>query len=442
MLRSERRVVITGLGLVSPIGIGPDAFWTGLAESRGAVDHIKAFTVEGLTSDAGGEIANFDPRQFAIPKIKKALVKSLKYMARDIQLAVAAAQMAVADAGLADGGVDPTRIGVDLGAGIISSELDELTPAVHTAFLNGKFDYQAYGREGIPLIQPIWLLKYLPNMLACHISILLDCQGPSNTITQSESASNVAIGEAARIIGRGRADVMIAGGADSKIHPLSLVRMGLLGQMTRWQGEPRHACRPFDRARDGWVPGEGAGILILEERSHALARGARIYGEVLGYASACDAAPSGGLDPLGSGTEMALRGALRDAELVPAEIGHVNAHGLATVVSDLAEARALARVFGPHRVPVTGLKGFMGNLASGCGAVELIGSLLGARQGSIPPTLNCDDPDPECEIDVVRSGPRSMSNPIFAKTNLTNRGQASALIVKAETAVAASPRSA
>jgi 3-oxoacyl-[acyl-carrier-protein] synthase II len=438
MLRSERRVVITGLGLVSPIGIGTEAFWSALAESRGGIDHIKAFAIEGLPSNVGGEILNFDARQYAIPKLRKAMSKSLKYMARDIQLAVAAAQMAVADAGLADGGVDPTRIGVDLGAGLISSELDELAPAVHTAFgSNGRFDYQAYGREGIPLIQPIWLLKYLPNMLACHISILLNCQGPSNTITQSESASNVAIGEAARIIGRGKADVMIAGGADSKIHPLSLVRMSLLDQMTAWQGDPRGACRPFDRNRDGWVPGEGAGILILEERQHALARGARIYGEILGFGSACDATPTGGLDPAGIGTEIAVRAALRDAGLEPAEIGHVNAHGAATIASDLAEARALARVFGARQVPVTALKGFFGNLVSGCGAVELVGSLLGARLGAIPPTLNCDDPDPGCHLDFVRGAPRPTNNPLFVNTNLTNRGQASALVVRAETATAA-----
>src|SRR5439155_16705367 len=151
-----------------------------------------------------------------------------------------------------EGGVDPTRIGVDLGAGLMSSELDELAPAIGVASAaTGEFDYRAWGREGIELIPPIWLLKYLPNMLACHISILIDCQGPSNTITEADASSNLAIAEAARIIGRGRADVMIAGGADSKIHPLSLVRMGLLENMSAWKGEPSQACRPFDRRRDG-----------------------------------------------------------------------------------------------------------------------------------------------------------------------------------------------
>jgi 3-oxoacyl-[acyl-carrier-protein] synthase II len=334
MLPPERRVVITGLGLFSPLGVGPAATWSALAEGRSGTDQIRAFAVGDLPTDVGGEVKDFDdktwPKLYALPKHLKALRKSLKYMARDIQLAVAAAEQAVLDAGLADGGVEPTRIGVDLGAGLISTELDELAEAINVASEpTGQFDYTVYGREGVPKIEPIWLLKYLPNMLACHISILGDCQGPSNTITEAEAASNVAIGEACRIIARGRADVMISGGADSKIHPLSIIRMSLLEQLSHWRGDPARACRPFDRARDGWVPGEGAGILILEEREHALARGARVYGEVLGFGSGCDAHPGGGLDPDGAGTEIAIRAALRDAGLKPSDVGHLNAHGAA-----------------------------------------------------------------------------------------------------------------
>lgn len=430
MLRTERRVVITGLGLISPLGSGPDATWTALAEGRGGVGAIRAFPVDGLPTTAAAEVRDFDARSYAQPKYRKTLTKSLKYMARDIQLAVAAALTAVADAGLVDGGVDPTRLGVDLGAGLISSELDELAPAIATASKAGPFDFRVYGREGIPMITPIWLLKYLPNMLACHISILVDCQGPSNSITEAEAASCLAISEAARIIARGRADVMISGGADSKIHPLSLVRMSLLEQMSSWRGDPAKACKPFDVHRDGTVPGEGAGILILEEREHALARGARIYGELLGFGSGCDAQPEGGLDPEGSGTEVALRAALRDAGLKPAEVGHVNAHGLGTPVSDLAEARALNRVFGPAGVPVTALKGHLGNIVSGCGAVELISSLVGVNRGLVPPVLNCDEPDPECNLDLVRGAPRATDNPTFVKCNLTRHGQAAALVVR------------
>ena len=267
-------------------------------------------------------------------------------------------------------------------------------------------------------------------MLACHISILMDCQGPSNSITEAEAASNVAIGEATRIIASGRADVMITGGADSKIHPLSLIRMSLLGQMSRWEGPASQACRPFDLKRDGWVAGEGSGILVLEEYEHAKARGAKIYGEILGFGSGCDASPKGGIDPEGSGTEIAIRAAIRDSGLLPSEIGHVNAHGAATVEMDLAEARAISRVFGEEGVPVTALKGYFGNIASGCGAVELIASLLGVNHGLIPATVNCDDLDPACTLDVVRGEPRPVTNRTFLNTNLTRHGQAAALVIR------------
>jgi 3-oxoacyl-[acyl-carrier-protein] synthase II len=431
MLGSERRVAITGLGLVTPLGHTPDSVWACLAEGRGMVRPLESFKVAGLPSNAGAEIRDFDLKKYSLPKFWNALRKTKKYLARDIQLAVSAAQHAVLDARLMDGGVDPTRVGIDLGAGLISSELDELAPAIGQAFASGKsFDFQAWGRESIEMIEPIWLLKYLPNMLACHISIMIDCQGPSNTITEADASSNLAIAEAARIIARGRADVMITGGADSKIHPLSLVRMTLFETMSRWPGDPGGACRPFDRLRDGWVPGEGAGIVILEEWGHAPRRGARRRGAGRGGGSGCDAMPAGGLDPDGGGTEIAILAALEEAGIAPGAVGHVNAHGAAMRVSDLAEARAFERIFGSSGVPVTALKGFMGNLASGCGAVDLIASLIGVNRGKIPPTLNCDELDPEMNLDIVVKAPRSTDNPIFVSTNLTPNGQAAAVVVR------------
>jgi 3-oxoacyl-[acyl-carrier-protein] synthase II len=431
MLGSERRVAITGLGLVTPLGHSPDSIWASVAEGRGMVRPLEAFRIAGLPNEAGAEIRDFDLKKYSLPRYWNALRKTKKYLARDIQLAVAAAQLAVVDAGLADGGVDPTRIGIDLGAGLISSELDELAPAIGQAYGTGKsFDFQVWGRESIEMIEPIWLLKYLPNMLACHISILIDCQGPSNTITEADASSNLAIAEAARIISRGRADVMITGGADSKIHPLSLVRMALFETMSRWKGDPSQSCRPFDKRRDGWVPGEGAGIVILEEWGHAQKRGARILGEVLGGGSGCDAMPGGGLDPDGGGTEVAITAALEEAGLAPGGVGHVNAHGSAGRVSDLAEARAFQRIFGPGGVPVTALKGYMGNLASGCGAVDMMVSLIGVNRGKVPQILNCEELDPEMELDVVQNAPRESENSIFVTTNLTPNGQAAALVIR------------
>lgn len=439
MADTDRRVVITGLGLLTPLGIGPDALASGLLEGRTGVGRIRAFEVDGVPCGAAAEVPSFDIRSLAQPKHRKAITKNSKYMARDIQLAVAGAELAMADAGLADGGVEPTRIGLDLGAGLISSDLDELAPAVNVAMREGgTFDFELYGKEGLPTIPPIWLLKYLPNMLACHISIFWDCQGPSNSITEADSASSVALGEARRILERNRADVMISGGADSKIHPLSLVRMALFEQASRWEGDPSGACRPFDRHRSGGVPGEGAGIVILERAAHAEARGARVYGELIGFGSGCDATPGGGIDPEGRGVEVAVRAALRDAGLEPSDVGHVNAHGAATVLSDQAEARAYARIFGPRGVPVTALKGALGNTASGSGAIEMVASLLCAARGQIPPARNCDEPDPALELDVVSGAPRATDNPIFVKTTLTRHGQAAALVVRAHREAAGS----
>jgi len=430
MRNAERRVVISGVGLVCPVGIGADAAWQALAEGRSGVRKVEAFAIDGLPTDVGAEVLGFDPRSLAIPSHVKPLRKNLKYMARDIQLAVATAELAFTDAGLSPGSFDPTRIGLDLGAGLISTELNELARGFNRSYTaDDVFDYGKFGSIGIPEIEPIWLLKYLPNMLACHISILWDCQGPSNSITQGDVASLVAIAEAVRIIASGRADMMVTGGADSKIHPLSMVRMAMMHQMSSWKGEPSKAVKPFDRHRDGWVAGEGAGILIIEEREHALKRGARIYGEILGCGSGCDAHPGGGISPDGIGTEIAHRAALQDAGLEPHEIGHVNAHGSATVASDASEAAGLGRVYG-NKVPVTALKGFFGNSVSGCGAIELIASLLGMNRGLIPHTINCDDP--EFDLDIVRDRPRPSSNPIFATGNLTRYGQTAAMIVRGE----------
>jgi 3-oxoacyl-[acyl-carrier-protein] synthase II len=441
MRENERRVVITGLGLVTPLGVGPAPFWAALAEGRGAVAPLTAFPVEGLPTGRGAEVRDFKLKDLANPAHKKVLAKNAKVMARDIQLAVAAAELAFADAGLTESGVvEPTRIGVDLGAGLISTDLDDLAPALTLSHRpDGTFDYHVYGKDGLGEIDPLWLLKYLPNMLACHISILNDLQGPSNSITEAEAASNLAIGESFRIIARNRADIMISGGADSKIHPLSLIRMSLLDQMSRDRDGLEAGCRPFDRRRDGWVPGEGGCILVLEEYEHAKARGAKIYGELLGFGSGCDAASEGGIDPEGIGTELAIRAALRDAGIEPAAIGHVNAHGAGTIAMDAAEARALHRIFGPGpSVPVTALKGYFGNTVSGCGALELAGSLLGVNQGLIPPTLGCDEPDPECALDLVRGAPRPTDNPVFVKTNVTRHGQAAALVIRGNPA--AQPR--
>src|SRR5262249_40147412 len=246
-----------------------------------------------------------------------------------------------------------------------------------------------------------------------------------------EAASVLAVGEAARIIARGRADVMITGGADPENHPPSGGRVSPLEQKTHWRGGPPQAGQPGAGPPRRPPPRGGAGDPPPAGRARALARGARVYGEVLGFGSGCDARPGGGIDPEGVGTEIALKAALRDAGLGPAEVGHVNAHGAATRASDLAEARAIRRVFGADaRVPVTALNGHRGTLVAGGGAAELVGSLLGVNRGAIPAVLNCDEPDPECALDLVLGATRPSGDPTFLKTSLTRHGQAAALVVR------------
>ena len=276
MLGSERRVAITGLGLVTPLGRQSghrlDVRWP---KAGGWCARSRRFGSPACPTTSAPKSATSISRNTRYPSTGTHCARPRSTWPATSSLRSRRRSWRWPTPGLVDGGVDPTRIGIDLGAGLISSELDELAPAIGQAYAAGKsFDFQVWGRESIEMIEPIWLLKYLPNMLACHISILIDCQGPSNTITEADASSNLAIAEAARIIARGRADVMITGGADSKIHPLEPGPDGACSRPCRaGKASPAEACRPFDRRRDGWVPGEGAGILILEEWEHALKRG-------------------------------------------------------------------------------------------------------------------------------------------------------------------------
>ena len=261
--------------------------------------------------------------------------KSLKMMARTVQIGVACAKQAYANAGASKSTIDPTRFGVDFGSSLIPTELDDLAAAAVLCAEPGRagVNLTKWGLEGISQVQPLWMLKYLPNMVACHVSIMLDAQGPNNSITESDAAGLLALGEAYRIIRRGHADFMLTGAADSKINPLSLVRQNLFAQLSHRNEAPAEACRPFDRTRDGWVIGEGAGMLALEDLDHARRRNAPILAEIVGFGCAFDR------DRSGDGIARAIRAAL--GGVAPADIDHVNAHGLSTTDSDAWEARGI-----------------------------------------------------------------------------------------------------
>jgi 3-oxoacyl-[acyl-carrier-protein] synthase II len=420
---SSRRTVLTGVGLVSPLGLDTASFWESLRAGKSGVRPIRAFDAARLSTRFAGEISGFDPKTYIAKQDRKAL----RVMARGIQLAVAAAQVAVDDAKIDKSRLDPTRFGVEFGSGLLATELEEIAPAalVSANCQPGVVDLEKWGEQGLATIPPTWMLKYLPNMLACHVSILHNAQGPNNSITESDVAGLLALGEAHRILARDGADLFLVGGADSKINPLSMVRQCLFSHLSRRNDEPEKASRPFDRTRDGLVIGEGAAVLVLEDLEHARRRGARIYAELAGFGSAFDAARSG------KGLARAARAALARAGVGPEDIDHVNAHGLSTVEADAWEARALREVFGDRNpaVPVFAAKSYFGNLGAGSGLAELAASVLASAHGLVPATLNYEQPDPDCPLAVL-ARPAEIRKPYFLKLGFTEMGQCAAVVCR------------
>lgn len=417
---SVRRTVITGLGVISPIGKDADAFWAALAAGKSGVRPVEYFDASELPSRIAGTIPDFDAKSYLEKKDRK----QLRVMARPIQLAVAAAKVALDHTKIDKAKLDPTRFGVEFGAGLMPSELDEIAPA-SVASANCQpmtVDMKRWGEQGLPAITPLWMLKYLPNMHACHISVLHNAQGPNNTITESDVAPILAVCEAVRIIRRNHADFFLVGGTDAKVHPLSMVRQSLFGHLSRRNDAPERACRPFELDRDGVVLGEGAGVLAVEELSHAQNRGAKIWGEIVGFGSAFDRGFTG------KGIARAIRAALQQANVTPADIDHVNAHGLGARDADAWEARGIHEVFG-NDTPVWAIKSYTGSLAAGSPLVELAGSLLALQSGVLPPTLNYDKPDPACPVRVLREQ-RPVAKPYIVKLSATDLGQCAALVCK------------
>jgi 3-oxoacyl-[acyl-carrier-protein] synthase II len=416
------------MGAITPTGIGLSALWDSLAEGRSGVRRIEAFDPTGLPTTIAGEVRGYDAKKF-VPSSQR---KNLKIMARDIQLAVGTAKLAIEDAGLAGNQPDPERFGVSFGASMISSDLHELAPSTQGCINTAGFDYKKWGSLAMSAMPPLWMLKYLPNMPACHISILYDLQGPNNSITQSEAASTLAIGEAYRIVARGAADLMLAGGCDSRVHPLLMTRLGLLQIGSTRNDKPEQASRPFDADRDGMVPAEGAGALILESLDHAQKRGARIYAEVIGFGAGCDALGVTARAGTQTGLKIAMAAALKDARIEPRDLGYYNAHGVSTREGDKIEAQSLRAAFGDQalEVPVSAHKSNMGNTVAACGAIEFIAGTLALQHGLIPPTINYERPDPECPLSVVTGESRLLRKPSFLSANVTRVGQAAALVAR------------
>lgn len=426
---SDRRVVVTGVGVLSPIGIGVDPFWASLAAGRSGISVVEQFGESAVPDHIGGEIKDFND------KTSKNYIrqrKSIKVMCREIQLGVAAATLALEDAKIAEGGVDPERLGVVYGANLMLSPPEKLAKACYacTDPETHKFRHERWGTEGMGDMEPLWLLQYLPNMPACHIGISADARGPNNSLTQGEASGNLAVGEALRVIQRDHADVIITGTTGTTLHPVKSLHAAMWDVLAHANGDPGRACRPFDLNRSGQVIAEGAATLILEAESHALRRGARILGHVLGAGSAC-VIDRAGHPNLRRAMMLAMSDALRDAGVEPQDIGHLNAHGLATPEADPLEAAAILDVFGDYgrKIPVTALKSYFGNPGASCGTLEVAGSLLGLSHGVVPRTLNFETPDPACPLNVVAGESLPVSNRLFLKVNVTRTGQASAIVI-------------
>jgi 3-oxoacyl-[acyl-carrier-protein] synthase II len=424
-----RRVVVTGLGVVAPNGVGKEAFWSACLEGRSGIGPIRSFDASGHPVKIAGEVNGFDPQPF-MPLSQR---KSLKIMGRAMRFAVGAAGLAAHDAGLTSGWRQPERVGVVMGTGLVPVDLPELTPTlVESCDAAGQLQTPVFGQRGASALFPLWILKYLPNMVAAHISMALNAQGPNSTITTACVAGTQAVGEAFRLIARDDADIILAGGADSRIDPLLMLAYVALGALSRGERPPEEVSRPFDGQRDGFVLGEGAGVLVLEELEHARRRGAEIYAEVLGLGSSFDAYAVTKPDPEARGAARAIKEALREARVNPTDVDYVNAHGTSTRLNDLMETMAIKRVFGEkaRKLPLSSIKSMVGHLIGAAGAVEAVALALSLRHGSLPPTINQTEPDPQCDLDYVPNTARDVPVRTGVSTSFGFGGQNAALVMR------------
>lgn len=397
----KRRIAITGVGVISPIGIGLPVFWESLKTCRSGIDFISSYPTGDFPVNFAAEIKDFKATDF-VPR------KAIKVMARDIQLAVAAARLAFDDSGLEKNPLLPERLGVNLGAGLINADINELgVVAGHSLSPSGRFDIKKFGEEGIRELAPLWLLKQLPNMLSSHVSIIYNAQAPSNSITTGCSSSLLAIGESRRVMERDQADAVLSGGADSRINPLSLLRFHLLKMLARGWTKPSQASRPFDKNRNGLVVGEGAGVIVLEELSRARARGARLYAELIGFGSSFSNRENS--QESIAGKIQAMQAALNDAGIKREEVGLISAHGISTLRDDLEEREAIQGLFGERAgaIPVTAPKSMLGYAGAACGVLGLIAALLAIKEGVIPANPNYLERDTGDSLDHVSGHPRS-----------------------------------
>lgn len=421
-MTESSEIVITGVGVVCPIGIGIAPFWQALCDGTSGVGPYEAVQGTEMPIQFGGVIKDFDPKKYVRPR------KSLKVMSKVIQEGFAAAALATEYAGIEDGSIDPERFGVVFGSEMLYGPFDELAEVYECCKVDGEIDPNLWSENAMSKNYPLWMLKYLPNMPACHIGIAHDARGPNNSITHGDVSSLLAMMEAIHKIDRGQADVMIAGGAGARLDLTQLLYRGD-SNLSHRHDDPAGASRPFDADRDGMVNGEGSGAIVFERREHAERRGANILATVRGSATSYE--PRMTSAPItGDAIRRSITQALADANLDASTIGHVNAHGVATVHEDPLEAQAIHDCLGD--VPVTALKSYFGNLGVGSGAVEAVASVLALHENSVPRTLNYETPDDACPVNVVRGESLTDAKPVAMVLSQAGPGQAAAIIISRE----------
>lgn len=408
----DRRVVITGYGVISPIGIGADDFWNSLVSGKSGISRISTFDTSQFSSQIGAEVKNFQPEKY----IDK---KKIRKMDRFSQLAFAAAKIAIEDANLDMKKEDPFRVGVIVGSGIggLSTVATE-----HKVLLE----------KGPRRVSPFMIPMLITNIAAGEIAIAHNIQGPNYSLSSACATSNHAIGDASRLIQYGDADVIVAGGSEAAVTPLGLAGFCSARALSTRNDDPEHASRPFDKERDGFVMGEGAGIVILELLEHALSRGVPIRAELIGYGATNDAYHITAPSPDGQSAARAISNALADGGVKPEEVNYINAHGTSTPLNDKVETFAIKKVFGDYayKIPISSNKSMIGHLLGAAGVVELIATILSMEKEMLPPTINYEFPDPECDLDYVPNKARPKKINVALSNSLGFGGHNATLVIR------------
>jgi 3-oxoacyl-[acyl-carrier-protein] synthase II len=408
----RRRVVITGMGAISPLGLTVDELWDSLVAGRSGVDWVTAVDPSDYPVKVSAEVKGFEPEQYMDRK-------EARRMARFSQFALAAAIDAAAQAGLKPDSEDPERVGVLLGNGF-------------GGFPNTDEAVRTIVHKGGMRLDPFYMLKALPNMAASHLSMQFQAKGYISTITTACAASSQAMGEAAEVIRRGHADVMLAGGSEAGMCELGMASFAVMKVLSTRTDDPKKASRPFDKERDGFVCAEGAAILVLEELEHAKARGAPILAELVGFAATADAYHMVAPCVDGEGAARCMRFAMADAGIEPGDVDYINAHGTSTPLNDASETAAIKTALGEHayRVPISSTKSMIGHALGASGAIESVASIKTLQTGIIHPTVNYEHPDPDCDLDYVPEGTRHADVKIVMKNSFGFGGQNACLVFK------------